>query len=163
MAKNYINNKSFYNALVEWEDDGYPRPIPDYIALCFHEIANRRGRKWYRHTALEEMKGEAVVQCIKKAHKFDRNYPTQNPFAYFSQIVQNAFQQIMNQERKLADHKFEVIRDNTKDSEKYDWGVEHYSNVDEDNNYVDRESERIEKHEEFKKQRKVRSYIDEHS
>jgi len=66
------------------------------------------------------MIAEAVLTCMKYAHNFNPE-KTDNPFAYFTQYCNNAFLQVMEREKKLADFKFEMVKEAQLNSDEYDY------------------------------------------
>ena len=98
MAKNYINNKDFLQALKDYRSDvakfpGGKRPkIPDYIGQCFMQIADRLSRKpnFASYSFRDEMVGDGIENCVLYIMNFDPD-KSSNPFAYFTQIINNTF------------------------------------------------------------------------
>lgn len=111
--KNYINNKEFFASICEWQDryalDTNAR-MSEYLGECFILLADRLSRKAYNHTMIDDMKSHALLTCCTYASKFDRTR-TENPFAYFTTCILNAFAQVHNSEKKLIDAKFEMIKE----------------------------------------------------
>jgi hypothetical protein len=124
-VKNYINNNDFLQALVRWKEATKIDPtakMEEYIGECFMKIAVGRARHpWYSGwTFKDDMIAEAVLTCMKYAHNFDPE-KTDNPFAYFTQYCNNAFLQVMEREKKLADFKFEMVKEAQLNSDEYDY------------------------------------------
>ena len=110
-SRNYINNREMYNALCDYlndrssaEEKGEELPqIPKYIAECFLQIANRLGTKsnFAYYSFLEEMKSDGVMNCIQYIKNFNPQ-KSNNPFAYFTQIIKFAFiRRIENEKKQL--------------------------------------------------------------
>lgn len=120
--RNYVNNVDFANALIVWVEAGGEQPVPDYVASCFLQIVKRYGSKlnFSGYSYIEDMKSTALEHCVKYANRFDKRKSV-NAFAYFTQITHNAFIQFINREKKFADFKFRVVRDNTENSHKLDY------------------------------------------
>lgn len=80
-----------------------PKPrVPNYIASCILKIATRlSGKHNYMNNShyREEMIMDGVENCLRYIANFD---PTKsnNPFAYFTQIVTNAFNRRIEKEKK---------------------------------------------------------------
>lgn len=99
MARHYVNNKDFLAALVEYkvkrkksEDAGKGQPtVPDYIGVCIREIATRWTSKpqYASYPFRDEMISDAIENCFMYLHNFNEE-KTQNPFAYFTQIIKFA-------------------------------------------------------------------------
>ena len=124
--KNYINNNDFHMALCEWQDKCWENciqlPIPNYIGECFYKLAKNRGRHhWFSgYTYIEDMIAEAVLTCIKYCYNYDR-FKSNNPFAYFTQYINNTFFKFMKYEKTVADYRFDIIKENQKHSDLYDY------------------------------------------
>jgi hypothetical protein len=123
--KHYINNQDFHDALVIWKTELTTNPsarLSEYIGLCFQKIAEGRAKHpWYSGwTFKDEMIAEAVLTCCKYAHNYNPE-KSNNPFAYFTTYCNNAFEQIKMKEKKLADYRFEMVKENQQNSETYDY------------------------------------------
>ena len=107
--KHYINNADFLKALVDYkeeckaaEKDGKPEPkIPNYIGECFMKIAEGLSHKpnFINYTYRDEMIADGIENCLMYFNNFD---PTKsnNPFAYFTQIIYYAFLRRIQKEKK---------------------------------------------------------------
>ena len=119
---NYIDNKTFYLRLVEYQKECYEsvkeereRPIiPNDIAICIQTIATRLATKpnYSGYIFKEDMIGDGVENALEAVLKFDPA-KSENPFAYFTQIIWNAFLRKIEKEKKLLlikkkyyDHKY---------------------------------------------------------
>lgn len=109
MAKHYINNTDFLNALIEYKqkcleatEKSLQEPnIPNYIGECFLKIAEHLSRKpnFASYSFREEMISDGIENCLMYFRNFD---PTKsvNPFAYFTQIIYYAFLRRIAKEKK---------------------------------------------------------------
>jgi hypothetical protein len=107
--KHYINNADFLAALVEYKAKvqeaskaGKPEPkIPNYIGECWMKIAEGLSHKpnFINYTYREEMISDGIENCLMYFNNFD---PTKsnNPFAYFTQIIYYAFLRRIQKEKK---------------------------------------------------------------
>jgi hypothetical protein len=107
--KHYINNADFLKALVDYKEecktaqkDGKPEPkIPNYIGECFMKIAEGLSHKpnFINYTYRDEMIADGIENCLMYFNNFD---PTKsnNPFAYFTQIIYYAFLRRIQKEKK---------------------------------------------------------------
>lgn len=123
--KNYINNEDFHNALSEWKEQLKDDPntrMPEYIGLCFMKIAEGRAKHpWYSGwTFKDEMISEAILTCIKYSYNYDHE-KFSNPFAYFTTYVNNAFEQIKQKEKKIADYKFDMVNMSQTNTDSYNY------------------------------------------
>lgn len=109
VKKNYINNKDLYEALVQYQKDcrdaensGEERPIvPKYIGESIYQIATRLSTKpnFSGYTFKDDMIMDGIENCLQYMHNFDPE-KTQNPFAYFTQIIWYAFLRRIAKEKK---------------------------------------------------------------
>ena len=107
--KNYINNSEFLEALVKYkkmcqeaENSGDDPPrIPKYIGECIYQIANRLATKpnFSGYTYKEEMVSDGLENAIQALRNFDPE-KSNNPFAYFTQIIWYAFLRRIEKEKK---------------------------------------------------------------
>lgn len=107
--RNYINNPDLLQALIDYkakckeaEDSGEQKPqVPKYIGEALYMIADRLGRKgnFSGYTFLDDMKMDGVENCLLYLHNFNPE-KTQNPFAYFTQIIWFAFLRRIAKEKK---------------------------------------------------------------
>jgi len=134
----------FIKKLEARRDEAYKQAVanmPNDVAESFMKLVNHIGSRpnFMGYTYLEDMKGDALFLCVKYAHNFD---PTKsnNAFAYFSQVVFNAFKQFLNKEKKYADYKFEQVKESMTNAEKLNWNNIVKSNRDKDGEYIDHTS-----------------------
>lgn len=117
----YINNKDFYAAMVDWkkqvidaEAAGEPRPpVTEYIGKCFLDIAEHLSFKpnFMNYHYKEEMIGDGVENCLMYCHNFDPEKST-NPFSYFTQIIYYAFLRRIEREKKQSYIKYKALEMN---------------------------------------------------
>ena len=151
-SDHYVNNKEFLAALVEYrsrveisykkefnmvlsEQDKSERgkswkgkpPIPRYIGECFLKIANHLSFKpnFVNYMFKEDMISDGIENCVQYIHNFDSE-KSQNPFAYFTQIIHYAFLRRIQREKRQLDIKNKIIEKSG------------YSEVFDDNNTLDR-------------------------
>jgi len=106
---NYVDNKKFYETIVEHrrrvEESAQkglePPRLPEYIGECIWKIANKLSNKpcFINYSYRDEMISDGIENCIMYFKDFDPN-KTQNPFAYFTQIIYYAFLRRINKEEK---------------------------------------------------------------
>ena len=112
MSKNhYINNADFLKALTEYQElcdiakkENKPEPsIPNYIGECFLKIAEHLSRKpnFISYSFRDEMIADGIENCLMYFRNFDPA-KSNNPFAYFTQIIYYAFlRRIMKEKKQL--------------------------------------------------------------
>ena len=97
----YVNNKEFLQAMKDWkakceqakkEGRNRPPPISNYIGDCFLKIANRLSYRpnFINYTYREEMISDGIENYLQYVHNFNPD-KSDNPFAYFTQIIYYAF------------------------------------------------------------------------
>ena len=108
-AKNYINNKTLYGAMIQYknslkeaEANDKPKPqVPNYIGQSILLICNNLAKKpnFSGYTYKQEMISDGIIDCVSAVDNFDPD-KTNNPFAYFTQIAWNAFIRRIHKEKK---------------------------------------------------------------
>jgi hypothetical protein len=150
-SEHYVNNKEFLAALIKYREDveisykkkfdvhlyeqpkgergkswqGKP-PIPRYIGECFLKIANHLSFKpnFVNYIFKEDMISDGIENCVQYIHNFNPE-KSQNPFAYFTQIIHYAFLRRIQKEKRQLDVKNKIIERSG------------FSEVFEDNNTID--------------------------
>ena len=108
-TRNYVNNADLLEALIayqkdcrEAEDAGEDRPrVPDYIGTCIFQIATRLATKpnFSGYSYKEDMISDGIENCLQYIHNFNPE-KSNNPFAYFTQIIWYAFLRRIQKEKK---------------------------------------------------------------
>ncbi len=112
----YVNNKEFLEAIIVYkkklkENTNSTKPrIPSYIGECFLKIATHLSYKpnFVNYTFRDDMISDGVENCIQYINNFDPD-KSQNPFAYFTQIIYYAFLRRIQKEKKQMDIKDKLI------------------------------------------------------
>ena len=107
--RNYVNNPDLLEALIQYqkdckeaEDSGDEKPrVPEYIGKCIYQIATRLATKpnFSGYTYKDDMISDGIENCLQYMHNFDPE-KSQNPFAYFTQIIWYAFLRRIQKEKK---------------------------------------------------------------
>jgi DNA-directed RNA polymerase specialized sigma24 family protein len=107
--KHYVDNKRFLEELKLYrksvqdaEADGAERPrIPNYIGECFLLIAQRLSYKpnFINYTFRDDMISDGIENCLLYIDNFNPE-KSQNPFAYFTQIIYYAFLRRIQKEKR---------------------------------------------------------------
>ena len=113
----YVDNKKLYAEMLHYiaiyneaklQNSEKPK-VPEYVGLCIYHIANRLATKpnFSGYTYKEEMIGDGIENCLMYLHNFDPD-KSNNPFAYFTQIIYYAFLRRIQKEKKqlYIKHKF---------------------------------------------------------
>jgi hypothetical protein len=133
-SEHYVNNKEFLAALIKYREDieiaqiqDKPKPpIPRYIGECFLKIANHLSFKpnFVNYMFKEEMISDGIENCVQYIHNFNPE-KSQNPFAYFTQIIHYAFLRRIQREKRQLEIKNKILERSG------------YSEVFDDNNTLD--------------------------
>jgi|TARA_A100001391_G_scaffold5397_3_gene3614 DNA-directed RNA polymerase specialized sigma24 family protein len=105
----YVDNKQLYAVMVEYkkavdeaEQTGDIKPqVPNYVGRCLLQIANRLATKpnFANYTFKDDMISDGIENCVSYIHNFDPE-KSNNPFAYFTQIIYYAFLRRIQKEKK---------------------------------------------------------------
>ena len=133
-SEHYVNNKEFLAALIKYREDveiaklrDKPKPvIPRYIGECFLKIANHLSFKpnFVNYMFKEDMISDGIENCVQYIHNFNPE-KSQNPFAYFTQIIHYAFLRRIQREKRQLEIKNKILEKSG------------YSEVFDDNNTID--------------------------
>ena len=114
----YIDNKLFYTEMVKFwnscqeaKKNGEPRPaIPNYVGKCIMLIAQRLSTRpnFIGYSYREEMVGDGIENCLTYIHNFNPER-SQNPFAYFTQIIHFAFLRRIQREKRQLEIKNKIL------------------------------------------------------
>ena len=113
----YVNNKDFLAAMITYREDvrkaeekKKERPIvPTYVGECIMKIATHLARKpnFVNYTFKEEMISDGIENCLQYIDNFNPD-KSNNPFAYFTQIIYFAFLRRIQKEKKNLFVKFKL-------------------------------------------------------
>jgi hypothetical protein len=103
-TKHYINNGDFLQALIQYKlrkKKNPNEPIPNYIGECWMKIAEGLSHKpnFISYTYRDEMISDGIENCLMYFDNFDPD-KSNNPFAYFTQIIYYAFLRRIQKEKK---------------------------------------------------------------
>ena len=117
-SEHYVNNKEFLVAIVAYKKEivdaqelGLPKPrIPNYIGECFLKIANHLSYKpnFVNYMFKDDMVCDGIENCVQYINNFNPE-KSQNPFAYFTQIIHYAFLRRIQREKKQLEIKNKII------------------------------------------------------
>ena len=122
----YVDNKKFFEALVEYRrlvldaaERGEERPrVTEYIGECFLKIATHLSYKanFINYTYKDDMISDGIENCLTAVIKFDPERGM-NPVAYFTQIIHYAFIRRIEREKKHSyiKYKYAIHRAQQKD------------------------------------------------
>ena len=107
VRKPYVTNKQLLVELKIYKETGkFTEKFGEYIMLMAKNIASKPNFAGY--TYISEMCLEAVMTTLMYVKNFDPE-KSQNPFAYISQIIFNAFRCYLNKEKKISNTKKELF------------------------------------------------------
>jgi len=116
--EHYVNNKEFLAAMIEYKDSvseaeiaGKERPrVSPYIGECLMKIAVHLSHKpnFINYTFKEEMISDGIENCLQYIDNFNPE-KSQNPFAYFTQIIYYAFLRRIQKEKKQLYTKYKLM------------------------------------------------------
>ncbi len=114
----YVDNKKLYAAMVifiaEYREsvaNNTPKPkVPEYIGECIIKIATRLANRpnFIGYTYKEEMIGDGIENVLAYIHNFNPDKHN-NPFAYFTMIISNAFLRRLEKEKKQTYIKHKML------------------------------------------------------
>lgn len=117
--KHYVDNKKFLQAMIDYrtavreaEECGDPKPkIPDYIGSCFLLIAQRLSYKpnFINYTYRDDMISDGIENCLLYIDNFNPE-KSQNPFAYFTQIIYYAYLRRIQKEKRQTYIKYKMMQ-----------------------------------------------------
>jgi hypothetical protein len=138
-SAHYINNKEFLEALIKYREDkeiallqDKPKPrIPNYLGECFLKIATHLSYKpnFVNYMFKDDMICDGIENCVQYIHNFNPE-KSQNPFAYFTQIIYYAFLRRIQKEKKQLEIKNKILESSGFDEVFEDGSVDgsNYSN-----------------------------------
>jgi len=130
----YVDNKEFLEHMVDFKkmtdsarENGENDPqIPDAIGEIFYKIASHLSYKsnFINYAFRDDMISDGIENCIQYIHNFDPE-KSNNPFAYFTQIIYYAFIRRIQKEKKQL-----YVRYKSLDNSQFDtMSEEDYNNI----------------------------------
>jgi len=117
-TENYVNNKEFLEAItlyrnkvLDAKEKNLDRPrVPNYIGDCFLKIATHLSYKpnFVNYMFREDMICDGIENCLQYIDNFDPA-KSNNPFAYFTQIIYYAFLRRIQKEKKQLEIKSKIL------------------------------------------------------
>ena len=122
--EHYVSNKDFLTAMIVYKKmckqakkEGKPNPpVTDYIGTCFLKIANHLSYRpnFINYTFRDDMISDGIENCLQYLDNFDPD-KSNNPFAYFTQIIYYAFIRRIQKEKKQVTIKHKMLLDSNFD------------------------------------------------
>jgi hypothetical protein len=123
-SEHYVNNADFLAAMKDYrkivtqaKKENKPKPpVTDYIGSCFLKIANHLSYRpnFINYTFRDDMISDGIENCLQYLDNFNPS-KSNNPFAYFTQIIYYAFVRRIQKEKKQTTIKHKLIMDNNLD------------------------------------------------
>ena len=117
-TEHYVDNKVFLEEMKKYRKKVLSArkrkrkdpPINDYIGECFLKIANHLSYRpnFINYTYKEDMISDGIENCLTYVANFDPD-KSNNPFAYFTQIIYYAFIRRIQKEKKQTTIKQKLI------------------------------------------------------
>jgi len=117
-SEHYVDNKLFLQAIIEFKDKcakaekrkRKPPPVTNYIGECFLKIANHLSYRpnFINYTFRDDMISDGIENCLQYLKNFNPD-KSNNPFAYFTQIIYYAFIRRIQKEKKQSNIKYRMI------------------------------------------------------
>ena len=117
-TEHYVDNKVFLEEMKKYRKkvlsarkrNRRDPPINDYIGECFLKIANHLSYRpnFINYTYKEDMISDGIENCLTYVANFDPD-KSNNPFAYFTQIIYYAFIRRIQKEKKQTTIKQKLI------------------------------------------------------
>jgi len=124
LKEHYVSNKDFLAAMIEYKKmvkkaakEGKPKPpVTDYIGECFLKIANHLSYRpnFINYTFRDDMISDGIENCLQYLDNFNVD-KSNNPFAYFTQIIYYAFVRRIQKEKKQVIIKQKLLSDSNFD------------------------------------------------
>ena len=115
----YVDNKKFLEAMLEYRDKcekakkrNRKKPdVTNYIGECFLKIANHLSYRpnFINYTFRDDMISDGIENCLQYMDNFNPD-KSNNPFAYFTQIIYYAFIRRIQKEKKQIQIKSKLIQ-----------------------------------------------------
>ena len=122
--EHYVNNKEFLIAMTEYkrlvnlaiENNEVKPPVTNYIGECFLKIANHLSYRpnFINYTFRDDMISDGIENCLQYLNNFNPE-KSNNPFAYFTQIIYYAFIRRIQKEKKQVIIKQRMIAESNYD------------------------------------------------
>ena len=123
-SEHYVNNKELLEALIVYrakvahaKENDLPKPrITNYLGECFLKIATHLSYKpnFVNYMFRDDMISDGIENCLQYLDNFNPE-KSNNPFAYFTQIIYYAFIRRIQKEKKQTTIKTRLIMEGNYD------------------------------------------------
>ena len=114
----YVDNSKFLEEITKYRNGvlasieaGTTKPrVPNYLGECFLKIATHLSFKpnFVNYIFKDDMISDGIENCVQYIHNFNPE-KSQNPFAYFTQIIHYAFLRRIQKEKKQLEIKNKIL------------------------------------------------------
>lgn len=110
--RNYLNNNSLLQEVIKSKEQG---EMTDELVKMLMLLIDRIGSKgnYSGYSFLDDMKGNAALTLVRVWMKFNPERSS-NPFAYYTQVIENAFKQDLTSERNQRNIRDALLMDHDK-------------------------------------------------
>ena len=115
----YVDNAKFLEAMIEFKRDYNEAvkknkelpPVSEYLGSVFLKIAQRLSFRpnFINYTFKNDMISDGIENCLHYIHNFNPE-KSNNPFAYFTQIIYYAFIRRIQKEKKQLYIKYKTMQ-----------------------------------------------------
>ena len=122
--EHYVSNKEFLAAMIAYRKsvnkakrEKQPKPpVTNYIGECFLKIANHLSYRpnFINYTFRDDMISDGIENCLQYLDNFNPD-KSNNPFAYFTQIIYYAFIRRIQKEKKQTIIKHKILTESNMD------------------------------------------------
>ena len=105
----YLSNSEFLAQVISCQETGV---ISNRLGEMFMILATRYASRpnFSGYSYKDEMIAHALVACVASVNKFNTER-SENPFAYYTQVINSAFLQILNKEKKHQNIRDKALQD----------------------------------------------------
>ena len=117
-TEHYVDNKKFLTEMVKYKEmcakaekrGRRQPPITNYMGECFLKIANHLSYRpnFINYTYKDDMISDGIENCLQYVSNFNPE-KSNNPFAYFTQIIYYAFIRRIQKEKKQTEIKQKLL------------------------------------------------------
>ena len=136
-SEHYVDNKKFLAEMVLFKEKcdkvqskETQLPITNYMGECFLKIANHLSYRpnFINYTYKDDMISDGIENCLQYVANFNPD-KSDNPFAYFTQIIYYAFIRRIQKEKKQTEIKQRLIqKQGIQEYDTQEGDDKHYSN-----------------------------------
>ena len=109
-TKNYIDGDEFFQEMLLYFENKKPSEnLARMLCLLAENISHSNYFRRYNDADLDDMRSDAVIACLSALPKYETS--RENPFAYFTRVVLNAFKYYLKRKYKNDNFRMDLIED----------------------------------------------------